>query len=77
MSEIDEAIKAALVRVGDLIRERAQKAAPYRDGHLHDSIHKGEVYSTSGGGFGITVGTNIEYARYVHGCELPSNPDML
>jgi HK97 gp10 family phage protein len=65
MSEIGEAIKQALERVGDLIRERAQKAAPYRTGYLHDSIHKDAVYETSGG-FGITVGTNIEYARYVH-----------
>lgn len=58
-------LREELTKVAFMAERYARQLAPYDTGELEASIHAGPLQST-GTGYVVYIGTNKEYATYVH-----------
>lgn len=63
--QFDSIIIDELQKVAAKVESDARKLAPRDTGHLEDNIHMNDV-SKEGSNYVVYIGTNVEYATYVH-----------
>jgi HK97 gp10 family phage protein len=63
LAKMETKTEGDLMKVGLQVQNEARRACPVDTGRLRSSIMM--KHGTDGGGFYVTIGTNVEYAAFV------------